>query len=102
MLALYRSARQAEALEAYRAARHELSEAGIVPAAELGVATAALAARRSELLAAGLSARTAAFSSPNRGDDVVRLTGQENIDLLLMDAGASPLEGDARVILEQV
>ena len=82
---------------------HELIVAAIVPSGELGVATAALAARRSELLAAGLAVRTAAFSSPNRGDDVVRLTSQENIDLLLMDAGASPLEGDdARVILEQV
>jgi DNA-binding SARP family transcriptional activator len=80
---------------------HELIVAGVVPASELGVATAALAARRSELLAAGLSARTAAFSSPNRGEDIVRLTAQENIDLLVMDAGASPLEGDARVVLEQ-
>jgi hypothetical protein len=80
---------------------HELIVAGVVPAPELGVATAALTARRSELLAAGLAARTAAFSSPNRGEDIVRLTAQENIDLLLMDAGAAPLEGDARVVLEQ-
>jgi DNA-binding SARP family transcriptional activator len=80
---------------------HELIVAGVVPAAELGVATAALAARRAELLAAGLTARTAAFSSPSRGEDIVRLTGQENVELLLMDAAASPLEGDARVVLEQ-
>ena len=151
MLALYRSARQAEALEAYRAARRELSEelglepseelkqleqailrqdpaldlspaeprrqrarrtrrrpsgrssivpetldgldallrlaeplaaseppreliiAGVVASAELGAATAALAERRDELLADGLAARTAAFSSPAPGDDVVRL-----------------------------
>jgi hypothetical protein len=80
---------------------HELIVAGVVPASELGLATAALAARRSELLAAGLSARTAAFSSPNRGQDIVRLTAQENIDLLLMDAEAAPLEGDAGIVLEQ-
>jgi DNA-binding SARP family transcriptional activator len=81
---------------------HELIVAGVVPAAELGVATAALAARRAELMAAGLAARTAAFSSPNRGDDIVRLAAQENVDLLLMDVGASPLEGDARVVLDEV
>jgi DNA-binding SARP family transcriptional activator len=80
---------------------HELIVAGVVPASELGLATAALAARRSELLTAGLAARTAAFSSPNRGEDIVRLTAQEDIDLLIMDAGAAPLEGDARIVLEQ-
>jgi DNA-binding SARP family transcriptional activator len=80
---------------------HELVVAGVVPASELGVATAALAARRSELIAAGLAARTAAFSSPNRGEDIVRLTAQEDVDLLLMDAGTSPLEGDAGRVLEQ-
>jgi DNA-binding SARP family transcriptional activator len=80
---------------------HELVVAGVVPAAELGVATAALAARRSELIAAGLTARTAAFSSPSRGEDIVRLTAQEDVDLLVMDAGPSPLEGDAAVVLEQ-
>jgi len=80
---------------------HELIVAGVVPASELGLATAALAARRSELLTAGLAARTAAFSSPNRGEDIVRLTAQEDIDLLIMDMGAAPLEGDARIVLEQ-
>jgi DNA-binding SARP family transcriptional activator len=80
---------------------HELIVAGVVPAAELAAATAALAERRDQLLAAGLAARTAAFSSPRRGEDIVRLTGQERVDLLLMDAGRSPLEGDARVVLEQ-
>ena len=182
MLALYRSARQAEALEAYRAARHELQEelgldpsgelrqleeailrqdpdldlppaepssrsravaaalehaapdravlvvpreldgldpllrlarplaaaaparelicAAVVSAAELHNATVALAARRDELASAGVAARTAAFCSPSRGEDVVRLAAQLSVDLLLMDAGASPLEGDALVVLE--
>ena len=80
---------------------HELIVAGVVPPAELAAATAALAERRDQLLAAGHAARTAAFSSPRRGEDIVRLTGQENVDLLLMDAGSSPLDGDARVVLEQ-
>jgi DNA-binding SARP family transcriptional activator len=178
MLALYRSARQAEALDAYRAARRELSEelglepseelrrlekailqqdpgldlpghaptpalgtrappperallivpraldglgsllslaqplaasspprelivAGVVQPAALPAATAALADRRDELLADGLAARTAAFTSPTPGDDIVRLAAQESVDLLLMDAGHSPLGGDARVVLEQ-
>jgi DNA-binding SARP family transcriptional activator len=92
--------RLAEPLAA-SASPHELIVAGVVPAAELAAATAALAERRDQLLADGLAARTAAFSSPRRGEDIVRLTGQENVDLLLMDAGASPLDGDARVVLEQ-
>jgi DNA-binding SARP family transcriptional activator len=182
MLALYRSARQAEALDAYRAARRELQEelglepsgelrqleqailrqdpdldpqpkpvtegsdpsprgrpaapvrallvvpralsgldallrlakplagsepprelivAGIVPAAELGAATEGLAERRSRLIGEGLALRTAAFSSPSRGGDIVRLAGQESVDLLLMDAGEAPLEGDASVVLAE-
>jgi DNA-binding SARP family transcriptional activator len=80
---------------------HELIVAGVVSAAELSAATAALAARRDELLAAGIVARTAAFSSPSRGDDVARLAAQENVALLLVDADPSPLEGDAGVVLER-
>ena len=79
----------------------ELIVAGVVPAVELNAATAALAARRDALLAEGIVARTAAFSSPSRGADIVRLAAQENVDLLLLDAGPSPLEGDAAVVLEQ-
>ena len=177
MLALYRSARQAEALDAYRAARRELSEelglepseevkrleqailcqdpalelprpapprdgardpvpdrallvvprglqgldpllrlaeplaasgparelivAGVVPSEELAAATAVLAERRDRLLAGGIAARTAAFSSPSRGEDVARLAAQESVDLLLMEAGPSPLDGDAGVVLER-
>ncbi|MGH2798420.1 MAG: hypothetical protein ACRDM0_12280, partial [Thermoleophilaceae bacterium] len=79
----------------------ELFVAGIVSAAELGATAAALAERRGRLIGAGLAARTAAFSSPQRGGDIVRLAGQQSVDLLLMDAGASPLDGDARVVLEE-
>jgi DNA-binding SARP family transcriptional activator len=178
MLALYRSGRQAEALDAYRSARRELSEelglepseelkrleqailrqdpaldlpedtqslaaarqeptpdrallvvprsfddldallrlvrplaasppprelivAVVVQSAELQAATAGLAEHRDELLADGLTARTAAFSSPKPGDDVVRLASQEGVELLLVDTGRSLLGGEARVVLEQ-
>src|SRR5262245_27329269 len=179
MLALYRSSRQAEALDAYRAARRELSEelglepseelkrleqailrqdpalelrreappaappaaeapipersllvvpraldgldalirlaeplagsrpprelivAGVVEPAQLGAANTALAERRDDLLGRGLAVRTAAFTSPAPGEDVVRLASQESVDLLLMDAGDDPLGGEAEVVLEQ-
>jgi DNA-binding SARP family transcriptional activator len=79
----------------------ELIVAGVVPSEELNAATATLAARRDALLADGVVARAAAFSSPSRGADIARLAAQENVDLLLLDAGSSPLEGDAAVALEQ-
>jgi DNA-binding SARP family transcriptional activator len=177
MLALYRSARQAEALDAYRKASRELSEevglepseelkgletailrhdpvlelpdeatpapplapeapersllvapralegseallriaqplaasppareliiAGVVETADLSAATATLAERREQLMAEGLAARTAAFSSPTPGNDIVRLASQESVDLLVMDTGRSPLSGEASVVLDQ-
>ena len=62
---------------------HELIVALVMQPTELQAATAALAARRDELLSEGLAARTAAFTSPTPGDDVVRLASQESVDLLL-------------------
>jgi DNA-binding SARP family transcriptional activator len=95
--ALLRLARPLAASEPPR----ELIVAGLVPAAELHAATAALARARDELLADGLAARTAAFSSPAPGDDIVRLASQEAVDLLLLNAGGSPLGGETAVVLEQ-
>ena len=178
MLALYRSARQAEALEAYRVARSELSEelglepseqlrqleqailrqdpsldlapsgqeyeplrramtpnlavlvapsamdalgeliamasslaaadpvhelivAAVVEAGELQDATAALARHREELLEQGIAARTAAFSSPSRGEDITRLAEQEGVDLLVTDCHGSELDPETALVLER-
>lgn len=79
----------------------ELIVASIVAPADLRAATARLAERRNRLIGAGLAVRTAAFSSPSGGEDIVRLAGQQSVELLLMDAGASALEGEARVVLEE-
>ncbi len=91
----------AEPLASVSQPPRELIVAGVVPAAELESATALLAARRDRLLAAGVAARTAAFSSPSRGEDIARLASQENVDLLLLDAGPELLGGDAAAVLEQ-
>jgi DNA-binding SARP family transcriptional activator len=92
--------RLAEPLAASEPPR-ELIVASIVAPADLRAATARLAERRNRLIGAGLAVRTAAFSSPSGGEDIVRLAGQQNVELLLMDAGASQLAGDARVVLEK-
>ena len=75
--------------------------AGVVAADELARATGALALRRDELLADGVSARVAAFSSPTPGRDIARLATQERADLLVVDAGPEPLDGDAAIVLDQ-
>ena len=80
----------------------ELILATVVPAAELGAATAALAVHGDALRERGLPARTAAFSSPAPGADVVRLASNEDVDLVLLDAGSAPLAGEAAVVLDRV
>jgi DNA-binding SARP family transcriptional activator len=92
--------RLAEPLGAAQPPR-ELILARVVETEELAAATAALAERRAKLMADGLAARTAAFSSPAPADDIVRLASQESVDLLLMDAGRSPLAGEAGAVLAQ-
>ena len=81
--------------------RRELIIAHVLEKADLAAATAALADLRADLLADGLAVRTAAFSSPAPAEDVVRLASRENVDLLLMDAGRSPLAGEAGLVLAQ-
>jgi len=90
----------AEPLAASSPAR-ELILAAVVDALGLAAATTSLAARRRELLARGVTARTAAFSSPSPEADVVRLAAQDGVDLLLVDASAGALDGEAAVVLEE-
>jgi DNA-binding SARP family transcriptional activator len=80
---------------------HEVIVAQVVASDELAEATAALAERRNDLVSRGVTARTAAFSSPTPSADVVRLATQQEVALLLTNAGPSPLEGDAVHVLEQ-
>jgi hypothetical protein len=73
----------------------------VVGATDLSAATNELTERRAVLLADGLAVRTAAFASPEPGEDIARLAAQEGVDLLLMDAGEAPLEGSAAAALER-
>jgi DNA-binding SARP family transcriptional activator len=79
----------------------ELIIARVVEKTELAAATATLAGLRADLLADGHAVRIAAFSSPSPAEDIVRLASRENVDLLLMDAGRSPLAGDVGLVLER-
>jgi len=81
----------AEALAA-RPSRREVLLARIVPASVLAAETAALDATRRGLIDRGSSARVAAFASASPGEDVVRLAGQGETDLLLLAADGDPLE----------
>jgi DNA-binding SARP family transcriptional activator/class 3 adenylate cyclase len=58
-----------------------VSEAG-----ELEAATAELERSRDLLTARDVRCRVAAFTSENRGDDVVRLASEQDVDLLVVDA----------------
>ena len=71
----------------------------VVPGSDLAAVTAALHGRRERLLADGIVARAAAFTSANPGGDVVRLAGEQDVDLLLVDAPAGLLDD---IVLGQV
>jgi DNA-binding SARP family transcriptional activator len=77
----------------------ELIVACVVPAPELSEATSGLGMLRERLIGAGLAVRTAAFSSPSLGEDVARLASLESVDLLLLEGGPAPIDGDVGEIL---
>jgi len=79
----------------------ELIVACVVGVADVGAATAALADRADEPRARGVAVRTAAFSSPTPGEDVVGLAAQQRVGLVRLDAGRAPKEGQAGGVLER-
>jgi DNA-binding SARP family transcriptional activator len=89
----------AEAL-AGRSEPRELVLARVVSAAELGDVTATLDEARRVLGARGTTVRVAAFSSNSPGEDVVRLGGQRETDLLLLATAGDPLDGPYAEVFE--
>jgi DNA-binding SARP family transcriptional activator len=79
----------------------ELIIARIVAADDLGPATARLRELRETLLAKGHAARTAAFATGREAHDLIRLASEQDVDLLLIDAGPALLDDEmVRAILE--
>ena len=74
--------------------------ARIVGPSELASTTEALAAARDALVGRGARARVAAFSSVTPADDVIRLVGQQDADLLLLTADGDPLVGRLSAVFE--
>ncbi len=111
MLALYRSGRQADALDVFREGRRILDEelgleAG--PALRelesailrqdpelvvLGDSTERLGELRRALAERGVTIRVAAFTSADPAADVIRLGMQQDADLLLLATRGNPLAG---------
>jgi DNA-binding SARP family transcriptional activator len=72
--------------------RRELIVARVLEAHdELAAATADLRRRRDDLLEHGIAARVAAFTSPRRSEDVVRLAAEQAVDLVLVDGAPDRL-----------
>jgi DNA-binding SARP family transcriptional activator len=75
------------------ASPHELIVVSLLAGADatgLAEETGRLEARRAALLEEGLAVRAAAFTSDDRGADIVRLASQQDVDLLLLDAREAP------------
>jgi DNA-binding SARP family transcriptional activator/class 3 adenylate cyclase len=62
---------------------------------ELEAAAAELARSRDHLTARDVRCRVAAFTSENRGDDLVRLASEQDVDLLVVDAPQALLSDGA-------
>jgi DNA-binding SARP family transcriptional activator len=80
--------------------RRELVLARIVPPDELTEATAALQAARETLSGRGAAVRVAAFSSSAPGDDIVRLAGQFDVDLVILSSDGDPLSGPLAAVFD--
>ena len=69
---------------------------------ELASVTESLNVRRAELLERGVVARVASFASGSPAHDVVRLTVEQNVDLLVVDAPPELLDdGVLRALLDR-
>jgi Kef-type K+ transport system membrane component KefB len=71
----------------------ELAAGLVTESRELGRATAQLNERRQLLLERGVAARAIAFTSPDPSADLVRLSSQDDVDLVLLN-GRRPLVGE--------
>jgi Kef-type K+ transport system membrane component KefB len=73
---------------------------------DVAEATRELTRRREELSGRGVVARAVAFTSATAGEDLVRLAGEHNVDLVLLD-GRRPLvgggvpRGDVGIVLQE-
>jgi DNA-binding SARP family transcriptional activator len=75
----------------------ELIVAHVVPSEDreaLAPAAAELNARREELEARGVTARTAVFTSADRAADLIRLASDQDVDLLLVATEPGPLRDE--------
>ena len=77
---------------AARSDRELLVTALVEDAGRLGAAARTLNERREELMRDGVTARAASFTSRNAGHDIVRLTQQQDTDLLLVESPPGLLE----------
>ena len=67
---------------------------------ELGRTTEALTAERDRLVAHGLAARVAVFTSPSPGDDIARLACDHSVDVVLTDvARGEPFGHDTAAVV---
>jgi DNA-binding SARP family transcriptional activator len=84
-------------------ARHPVRELiltrPVAAAVHLPDAAADLQRRREQLLASGILARAAAFSTTSPGEDVVRIAAEQDVDLLLVDGSPGLLDDPALAAL---
>jgi DNA-binding SARP family transcriptional activator len=82
--------------------QRELIIARLAPPPELERTSILVNERRSALLARGIAARAAVFTSPAPGEDLVELATEQNVDLLLIEGTPELLADDvARSVLER-